>query len=363
MRTRVRFRGDLTGLAAYPIHGSVNTHPLSTANGADDARGSDEPLAADGREPEATWGRLPRIGVLRFAGPDALSFLQGQVSNDTRHLSDGAPLLAAYSSAQGRVIAVMHLLPHSSGILALLPREIAASTQARLGKFVLRAKVKIEDLSEQFVVAGMDTSALGAAGMGVPGSSGYLERNGVGIACVARYAASESERCWLVGDAASVGDATSVGDAASIGSTASAAASSIAVERNWRIADIREGLPQIYAATSELFVAQMLNLDLVGGVSFSKGCYTGQEIIARTQNLGRIKRRLFRLRLPSGPWSIGGQLRLGDGRTGRLTEVAPVGTGFEALAVLSLDAGAGDAETASGETVAAEELSLPYRVA
>jgi tRNA-modifying protein YgfZ len=307
--------------------------------------------------PSAAWGRLPQIGVVRFAGPDAASFLQGQVSNDTRHLGEGAPLLAAHSSPQGRVIAIMHLLPHSSGILALLPREIAASTQERLRKFVLRAKLKIEDLSDQFVVAGMDANALGAAGMGVPGSSGYLERNGVGVASVRRDAASESERYWLVGDAASVGDA------APIGSTASTPASSTAIERNWRLADIREGLPQIYAATSELFVAQMLNLDLIGGISFDKGCYTGQEIIARTQNLGRIKRRLFRLRLPFGSWSIGAQLRLGDGRTGRLTEAVPVGTGFEALAVLSLDAGSGDTESPTGETVPAEELPLPYRAA
>jgi tRNA-modifying protein YgfZ len=348
---------DLTALATYPIHRSVNSHPSSSARGADQPHAADETHGAGGREPAAAWGPLPQIGVVRFAGPDAVSFLQGQVSNDTRQLAEGAPLLAAYSSPQGRVIAVMHLLPHSSGILALLPREIAASTRERLRKFVLRAKLKIEDLSDQLVVAGMDASTLGAAGIGVPGSSGYLETNGVGVASVRRYAGSGSERYWLVGDAASVGAA------APIGSTASAPASSLAIEHNWRLADIREGLPQIYAATSELFVAQMLNLDLIGAISFSKGCYTGQEIIARTQNLGRIKRRLYRLRLPFGSWSVGTQLRLGDGRTGRLTEVVPVGKGFEALAVLSLDAAPGDTETPSGESVAAEELPLPYRAA
>jgi hypothetical protein len=341
----------------------VNSHSSSRAGGADQAQAADqtlaagEPHAADEREPAAAWGRLPQIGVVRFAGPDAVSFLQGQVSNDTRQLAEGAPLLAAYSSAQGRVIAIVHLLPHSSGILALLPRDVAAATQDRLRKFVLRAKVKIEDLSDRFVVAGMDAGALGAAGIGVPGSSGYLESNGVAVACVRRNADSASERYWLVGDAASAGGA------AASGSAASAPASSAAIERNWRLADIREGLPQIYAATSELFVAQMLNLDLIGGISFGKGCYTGQEIIARTQNLGRIKRRMFRLRLQSGSWSIGAQLRLGDGRTGRLTEVVPVGKGFEALAVLSLDAGPGDSEIPSGETVSAVELSLPYRAA
>jgi folate-binding Fe-S cluster repair protein YgfZ len=110
----------------------------------------------------------------------------------------------------------------------------------------------------------------------------------------------------------------------------------------------------------------MLNLDLLDAISFTKGCYTGQEIIARTQHLGRIKRRLSRLRLPAGSWSIGQPLRLADGRTGRLTEVAPVGEGFEALAVLSLDATpASDADAGAGagagETVSAEELPLPYR--
>ena len=110
------------------------------------------------------------------------------------------------------------------------------------------------------------------------------------------------------------------------------------IEHDWRLADIREGLPQIYAATREMFVAQMLNLDLIDGISFTKGCFTGQEIIARTQHLGRIKRRMFRLLLPAGAWAIGQAVHLGDGRAGRLTEVVSAGEEFEALAVLGLEA-------------------------
>ncbi len=108
-------------------------------------------------------------------------------------------------------------------------------------------------------------------------------------------------------------------------------------EQAWRLADIHAGLPQVYAATSEAFVAQMLNLDLLDGISFSKGCYTGQEIIARTQHLGRIKRRMFRLRLPAGEWSIGQALHLSDGRQGRLTEVIESDGRVEALAVLNVE--------------------------
>jgi folate-binding Fe-S cluster repair protein YgfZ len=106
-----------------------------------------------------------------------------------------------------------------------------------------------------------------------------------------------------------------------------------------------------------------LNLDLIDGISFTKGCYTGQEIVARTQHLGRIKRRMFRLRLPPGDWAIGQALRLADGRAGRLAELVPVGEAFEALAVLNIEAGAtgaAEAEVAPNDAVAALELPLPY---
>lgn len=298
---------------------------------------------------QSASGRLPHIGVVRFAGPDAVSFLQGQVSNDARPLAEGAPILAAYSSPQGRVVGVLHLLPHSSGVIGLMPRDIVTATLERLRKFVLRAKVKVEDLSEQYVVSGVHGGeALRAAGTAVPGADGYVEQDGIGVCRVS----SGADRYWMIGPAD--GPARS---AVESGSEAQR------IERDWRLADIRAGLPQVYAATSEMFVAQMLNLDLINGISFSKGCYTGQEIIARTQHLGRIKRRMFRLRLPPGTWSVGQALRLTDGRTGRLTELAPLAEEFEALAVLNLGGGATDAESAPSDAVSAAELPLPYALA
>jgi tRNA-modifying protein YgfZ len=291
---------------------------------------------------------LTSLSVLRFSGADAVAFLQGQVSSDTRRLADGSALLSAYSSAQGRVVAVLHLLPHSSGVLAILPRELASTALERLRKFVLRAKVKIEDLSDRYSVAGAhDASALERANLPVP--EACMEREGIAVARVAKGAQSAAPRYWVVRPR----------------ENEARGASEDRADLAWRLADIRAGLPQVYAATSEQFVAQMLNLDLLDAISFTKGCYTGQEIIARTQHLGRIKRRLSRLSLPSGSWSIGQPLRLSDGRTGRLTEVAPVGAGFEALAVLSLRgaAAAGDTDNGgAGEAVPAEELPLPYRI-
>jgi folate-binding protein YgfZ len=311
-------------------------------------------------------GRLRHLGVLRFTGPDSLSFLQGQLSNDTQHLGERQNLFAAYSSSQGRVLALLHLLPHSSGIAAILPRELLAPTLEGLRKYVLRAKVKIEDAGESLTVAGLHVAAdlrtaanphpaadlraieaLHAAGLSAPPTArAYLEADGIGIGAVNH----DSGRCWIIGAAETLAARGLCGDGAD------------RIEHDWRLADIRAGLPQIYLATRETFVAQMLNLDLLDGISFSKGCYTGQEIIARTQHLGRIKRRLYRLQLPAGNWSIGQALRLRDGRAGRLTEVLARGDGADALAVLNLAAGTAGAEedSAAGATVDASELPLPY---
>ncbi len=104
-------------------------------------------------------GLLPHVGVLRCAGPDAVTFLQGQLSNDVRRLAKAQTLLTALSTPQGRVVAVMHLLPHSTGILAVMPREVVLPTLERLRKFVMRAKVQIEDVSEEFAVAGVHDTA------------------------------------------------------------------------------------------------------------------------------------------------------------------------------------------------------------
>jgi len=286
-------------------------------------------------------GRLSQFGLARFSGPDNLSFLQGQLSNDTNRLTVGAPLLAAFSTPQGRVVAVLHLLPHSRGVMAILPHEIVLPTVERLRKYVLRAKVRIEDVSDQFAVFGRNgIDASPADGLPVPEAAHtYVERDGIGVARLGSdRQPSLTNRYWVIGTAQ---DLTAQG-------IVSLATEEPRVEQAWRLADIRAGLPQIYAATREMFVAQMLNLDLIDGISFTKGCFTGQEIIARTQHLGRIKRRLHRLRLPAGTWAVGQAVHLTDGRSGRLTELAEVGAEFEALAVLTLETGSATAGSTAG---------------
>jgi folate-binding protein YgfZ len=300
----------------------------------------------------ATPVRLANLGLLRFRGADAAAFLQGQVSNDTGTLAQGSTVRCAYSTPQGRVIAVLTLIPHSSGILALLPLELADSTAQRLAKFILRSKVRIEDVSAEFSVAGQRGPArIIAAGLAVPAAAGgYVESREIGVARVA----GDDSRFWIVGPTGGLsGLLATAGDVPGDPGNA------------WRLADIRAGLPQVYRANSEEFVAQMLNLDLVAGISFTKGCYTGQEIVARTQHLGRIKRRMFRVSISAGAAApgdpvVGATVRLADGRSGRICECARCDAGLEALAVLPLEP-AGDPAGTTG--IAATLLDLPYSLA
>jgi folate-binding protein YgfZ len=276
---------------------------------------------------------------LKFGGPDAAAFLQGQVSSDIAKLSKGEAQLAAYSTPQGRVLAVFWLIKWAEEIFALVPRELANPCAARLKKFVMRAKVSVEDKTGEYSVAGIFANTDPVAAAVSPPQ------------CVTAVLPQDPSRQFLIGESTAVITADRM--------------QQVDFERRWRTADIRAGLPQVFAATQEQFVAQMLNLDLLDGISFKKGCYTGQEIIARTQHLGRIKRRMFRLSLPAGRYAPGDAVRLA-GRSGTIVDAVDTGCGWEALAVLRLQAAAGDATEEPDQSgvvadAAGALLDLPYQ--
>ena len=297
-------------------------------------------------------GTLSHLGLLRFKGPDSVAFLQGQISNDARRLAAGRPVVAALATNQGRVLAILHLLPHSGGIVAALPRELLPGTLERLRKFVLRAKVVIDDAGADVTGAGLAVAgqhgdgALRAAELAVPDESrDYVETAGIGVSRVA----ADPGRFWVVGETAQL----------AARGLAGAPTPPERIAHDWRLADVRAGLAQIYAATSEQFVPQMLNLDLIDAISFTKGCYTGQEIVARTQHLGKIKRRLVHVAMRSEALQIGAPLQLADGRGGRLIEVVSTDGGAEGLAVVGVEAGDGAADRGAAD---ATLLTLPYAV-
>jgi tRNA-modifying protein YgfZ len=292
---------------------------------------------------------LDSLGVLRARGADTVAFLQGQLSNDLARLSPACSLLAGYHNPQGRVIAVLRLV-HLAGddMLAILPRELVAPVMQRLAKFVLRAKVKLADESALWVIAGL------------PGVAAHLPE-----------LPPEADRAMRVDGSIVVRLAGASPRALVVSCTAERLAldGSTALAAQWQRVAIAAGEPQVYAATSEEFVAQMLNLDVLGAIAFDKGCYTGQEVIARAHYRGRIKRRMQRfLTTQPSQLKVADSGTLADGRTFRVVRVAEHPDGrAEFLAVTTLASAEGTPQSERAAEAAAtappldvRQLELPY---
>jgi folate-binding protein YgfZ len=212
---------------------------------------------------------LPSQAVVSVTGRDARAFLQGQLTNDILGLERHPGMLAAACNRQGRVLATMRLAADGDAVLLVLHASLARTLVAQLSRYVLRADVRFEDRSRQVEVAGLIDA--------------------------------EPDARWSQAAAAAAGLSMLVASPRRIllaGSRASLDAALSAVPRtdtaDWERACIADGEPWITPATAALWLPQMLNLDLLAGVSFSKGCYVGQEIVARAQHLGRLKRRTLR---------------------------------------------------------------------
>jgi folate-binding protein YgfZ len=265
------------------------------------------------------------LGVLAFRGTDSARFLQGQLSADTEKLALGASTLAGLHNPQGRLIALLALVrPAADEILAVLPRELIAPVAQQLGKYLFRAKVRINDESDALRV-------LGAAAGSEPAGA---------------VSASWGDRRLLLVPRGL--------EHIDLGTPLAA----------WERADIAGGIPQVYAATSESFVAQMLNLDLLGAIAFDKGCYTGQEVIARAHYRGRVKRRMQRWLNAAGPeLKPGDAARSQDGRPLAVVRTARDEQGRQELLAIGNfgPGGAGPVEAPDAGSIVVEgPLPLPY---
>ncbi len=226
------------------------------------------PFTADGSVP------LTHLGLIRARGTDAVKFLQGQLTNDLLALPDDSARLAGFCSAKGRLQASFMVWKLSADELLLAcAASVLPVTLKRLSMFVMRAQCKLSDASAELTLHG----AVGASASALMGNAGeWGTRNVEGGTLVRLPDVDGTARCMLALDPRATPPLPS---SLSIGT--------------WRWLEVRSGLPMIEAATVEQFVPQMLNYELVGGVDFQKGCYPGQEIVARSQYRGTIKRRMF----------------------------------------------------------------------
>lgn len=212
--------------------------------------------------------RLNRYGLLSVSGTDAREFLHAQLTVDIRNLPPERAALAGWCSAKGRLLATFLVIPAPQGFLLQLARDLAAPVAKRLAMFVLRSKVKVADESGRWAQDGLWDMESAAADVAWSGAIGTVR---VG------------ERRYL-----------------QLGPLEAMQAAPTAREEEWTLQEIRAGRPLITAATQDQFVPQMVNFETLGAINFQKGCYPGQEIVARAQYRGEVKRRLKRVLAPEG---------------------------------------------------------------
>ena len=300
---------------------------------------------------------LTELSLIAFTGADAQSFLHGQLTCDVAGMAPQSSTYGGYCSPKGRLLATYLLWRTADGFMMQIPTALREPIQKRLSMFILRAKVKAQDTTGAFSLFGIwGTKAdrelemlFGALPqkahtLQASGNATLIRLPGDRFEIVAPAAEAESLRAKLAACAAPAGyDA-------------------------WMRQDIQTGIPVILPATQEAFVPQMVNLDLIGAVSYTKGCYPGQEIVARTHYLGRIKQRAYRAYLgatdaPPKPGDSLYSTEFGDQASGTVVNAAPAPEGgYELLTVIQTASAAGAVAygTPGGPPIALR--ALPYTV-
>ena len=291
---------------------------------------------------------LSHLGVIRAEGPDAANFLHNQLTQDFVLLGPAEARLAAMCSAKGRMIAsFIGIRPDDERVLLVCSRDILPATLKRLSMFVLRAKVKLSDASADFVLHGLAGTALAENGLDAAAVPG--QRSVVGEAsAVSLYPADGVPRALWIAPAGALAPKGAALD-----------------EELWQWSEVRSGVVTLTAPVVDAFVPQMLNYESVGGVNFKKGCYPGQEVVARSQFRGTRKRRAYLVRA-EGPLAAGQEVFAAS----RAEE--PVGTVAQAAAapdggwaalvsmqIAAIEAGGLHAGTAEGPALAVDPLPYP----
>lgn len=306
-------RFDQQGLAAFPVPaGSSNAH------------------LAD----------LGHMGLIAVEGRDAASFLQSQLTSDVAALEPDAWQWSGYCNAKGRLLGTLRLVHIGDGFLAELPSGIAADLVERLRKFVLRAKVT-------FTARGETLSGIGLGGSHMAG----ILTDWLGHPPPAAGHADSLEGGILLGAGPDRWHLYLDTDRAIAAWERLSTRATPISTRAWARLDLDDGIPWIVPETQALFVPQMVDFELLGGISFTKGCYPGQEIVARSQYLGAVKRRLHlaRTSMEMAPGAPLASPALPGQTVGNVVSSAPAGdASFHTLAVIDLESAAGTIAQSSG---------------
>ncbi|MFV8781791.1 YgfZ/GcvT domain-containing protein [Microbulbifer sp. SA54] len=288
--------------------------------------------------PELQLIDLSPLGAISVTGPDSQKFLQGQLTCDLINLPDEHLTLGSHCNPKGRMISAFHALKiNQSEFLLLLPRDLAPLALTALKKYAVFFKTELKSLEGEFRWLGLCGHDAGARASHllslshnsqndlIPGQLIPFDHNGTrALACMLH----ERTVALLVAEE----------QAADLWQKLANTPAKPASYRKWQQQLIAAGVPELHASTSEMFVPQMLNLHLLGGVSFKKGCYTGQEVVARMQYLGAAKRRMFLAKAEGQDIpEPGAEIFSADGGSsiGNLVYACAAESGIELLAVLT----------------------------
>lgn len=275
---------------------------------------------------------LLHLGLIQVEGDDAATFLHNLVSNDIQSLSLGRAQYNSLNSPKGRMLASFVVWRTETGFSLLISADTLPGTLKKLSMYVLRSKVKLSNAED----------ARKTIGLSGPLAEKCLETAGLTAPKNELDTTQEEVRVIKLGGARYLIDSPTE-LAPELWKKLNAAGASEAGTAAWRWLDIQAGIPVITAQTQDEFVAQMVNFEVLGGVSFKKGCYPGQEIIARTQYLGKLKKRMFRAHLAeTNTIAIGSDLftpEFGAQSCGKIiaAETSPEG-GTDVLAVMQISA-------------------------
>ena len=298
---------------------------------------------------------LQHLGAIRGTGEDASLLLHNLFSNDVKKLGPNEAQFTSFNSPKGRMLANILLWREGGDYLLALSADIHAAMLKKLSMYILRSKVRLMDDSTDSVLIGLAGPQAGAvleaAGLHIPGAP---RATASGLATVVRLDGARFIVSAPLSEALALWDKFVSAGAAPAGTAA------------WRWLDISEGLPTVTLPIQEEFVAQMLNFDLIGGVSFNKGCYPGQEIVARTHYLGKLKKRMFRVHIETDVLPTPGtdvySPEFGEQSAGKVVLATPAPTsGYDALVVLQTSsAESTDVHLGSTAGPGVRFLPLPY---
>ncbi|WP_010484400.1 CAF17-like 4Fe-4S cluster assembly/insertion protein YgfZ [Pseudomonas sp. S9] len=294
---------------------------------------------------------LSHEGILTVRGADANKFLQGQLTCNLNYLDESHSSLGARCTPKGRMISSFRVVSVDDGYLLAMALELVEPQLADLQKYAVFSKSKLTDETDQWVRFGLNNcdQALLDLGIDLAPSNDSVARSEQLIAV--RVGENRAE-LWAPAEQAQALQERLNKQAP------------LADLNQWQLQQIRQGIGHVQGSTRELFIPQMLNLQALGGVSFKKGCYTGQEIVARMQYLGKLKRRLYRLaldsqQLPAPATEIFSSVH--SSSVGEVVAAARSDDGIELLAVLQNDAAqSADLKLGDAEGLPLHLLDLPY---